>query len=286
MFTAGLRSPILSAEFVAPVARLRGRQKGSHSSWEVDTRTMRIRLKCLAILVAACGVVALGQKPVTVHMAGDSTMAPKTERSRPETGWGEPFGEFLDPGKFAIDNRAVNGRSAKSFIAEGRWQALLDATKPGDWVFVQFGHNDEKETSADPNAPLADFRRNLQRFVTDVRAKGATPVLLTPVMRRRYDANGDFFDTHGEYPGVVRQVAKELDADLIDLHAMTGDLLRQRGPEASRSLFLMLKPGEHPNYPDGVEDNTHFSPKGARAVAQLAAGPFLEIVAKRTGGTR
>jgi len=180
----------------------------------------------------------------------------------------------------------VNGRSAKSFIAEGRWQALLDATKPGDWVFVQFGHNDEKETSPDPDAPLADFRRNLQRFVKEVRAKGATPLLFTPVMRRRYDDNGQFFDTHGEYPGVVRQVAKELDADLIDLHAKTGDLLRQQGPEASRALFLMLKRGEHPNYPDGVEDNTHFSPKGARAVAQLASGPFLEIVAKRTWGTR
>jgi lysophospholipase L1-like esterase len=245
-----------------------------------------MRVRSFAILVAACGTALFAQKPVTIHLAGDSTMAIKTERARPETGWGEAFGEFLDPAKFAIDNRAVNGRSAKSFIAEGRWQALLDATKPGDWVFVQFGHNDEKETSPDPDAPLADFRRNLQRFVKEVRAKGATPLLFTPVMRRRYDDNGQFFDTHGEYPGVVRQVAKELDADLIDLHAKTGDLLRQQGPEASRALFLMLKRGEHPNYPDGVEDNTHFSPKGARAVAQLASGPFLEIVAKRTGGTR
>jgi lysophospholipase L1-like esterase len=160
-------------------------------------------------------------------------------------------------------------------------QALLDVTKPGDWVFVQFGHNDEKETSPDQYAPLADCRGNLQRFVRDVRAKGATPVLFTQVMRRRYDESGQFFDTHGGYPDVVRQVAEELDVDLIDLHAKTGQLPRQKGPQASLALFLMLKPGEHPNYPEGVEDNTHFSPVGARTVAELAAGPFLEIVAKR-----
>lgn len=242
-----------------------------------------MRIRRLAILIAGLAVEAFSQKPVTIHMAGDSTMAIKTDRARPETGWGEAFGEFLDPAKFAIDNRAMNGRSAKSFIAEGRWQALLDATKPGDWVFVQFGHNDEKETG--PNA-LVDFRRDLQRFVREVRAKGATPVLLTPVMRRRYDENGQFFDTHGDYPDIARSVSGELDVDLIDLHAKTGDLMRQQGPDSSRALFLMLKPGENPNYPDGVEDNTHFSPKGARAVAQLAAGPFLAIVAKHPGGTR
>lgn len=242
---------------------------------------MKMNLHCVAVFVVASVTSAFGQGPVTVHMAGDSTMAPKAESSRPETGWGEAFGKLLDPVRFVTDNRAVNGRSTKSFIAEGRWQALLDATMPGDWVFVQFGHNDEKETGPDQYAPLADYRRNLQRFVTEVRAKHATPVLLTPVMRRRFDENGQFFDTHGEYPEVVRQVAAELGVDLIDLHALTGKLLRAQGPEASRSLFLMLKPGEHPNYPTGVEDNTHFSPAGARAVAGLAFAPFLEIAARR-----
>lgn len=241
---------------------------------------MKTRGQMLAVLVAACEALASAQSAVRVHMAGDSTMAPKTERARPETGWGEAFAELLDSAQFAIDNRAVNGRSTKSFLAEGRWQALLDATMPGDWVFVQFGHNDEKETSPDQYAPLADYRRNLERFVRDVRAKCAVPLLLTPVMRRRYDDKGQFLDSHGDYPGIVRQVAAELKVDLIDLHAKTGDLLRQKGSEGSRALFLMLKPGEHPNYPQGVEDNTHFSPAGARAVAELAVGPFLEIVSK------
>lgn len=236
------------------------------------------------VLLAAFAAAALPPDPVTIHMAGDSTMAPKVERRRPETGWGEAFAELLDPSRFVVDNRAVNGRSTTSFIAEGRWQALLDVTKPGDWVFIQFGHNDEKVDSPTQYASPDDYRRHLRDFVADVRAKQATPVLLTSVMRRSFDESGQFYDTHGVYPDIVREVAADLDVDLIDMHRLSRDLLVSLGPERSKALYLILAPGEHPNYPDGNEDNTHFRTEGAHRIAELAIGPFMEIVAKRQAG--
>jgi DNA sulfur modification protein DndE len=178
---------------------------------------------------------------------------------------------FFDDGKVKIDNRAQNGRSTKSFINEGRWAAILDNLKKGDYVFIEFGHNDEKaDKPAVYAAANTDYRNNLIRFIKDVRAKKAFPVLLTPVMRRRFDAAGNFEDTHGEYPDAVRKVAAEQKVLLIDMHRLSEALIKKFGAEDSRKLFLQLKPGENPNYPKGVEDNTHFSLFGAEEMAKLA----------------
>jgi lysophospholipase L1-like esterase len=219
---------------------------------------------------------AAADEPVTVFLAGDSTMAHKDDNKRPETGWGEQLQKRFDERRLRIDNHAANGRSTKTFIAEGRWQALIDKVKPGDYVLIQFGHNDESKDKGDRYTPPEDFRANLARFVADVRAKKATPVLLTPVMRRRFDNDGKFYDTHGEYPDLTRRVASELKVPLIDMHRMSEKVLVSYGPEPSRKLFLQLKPGENPNYPGGVEDNTHFSPLGADVMAALAVDGFRE----------
>ncbi len=218
---------------------------------------------------------AFGQ--ITVYLAGDSTCANKTPDKRPETGWGEMLQPYFDPAKVKIDNRAQNGRSTKTFISEGRWQAIIDALKKGDWVFVQFGHNDESKEKGERYTPPDDFRANLIRFVKDVRAKKANIVLLTPVMRRKFDAQGTFVDQHPtEYPEAFRSVAKEFKAPLIDMHRKTEALLKKYGPEPSRTLFLQLKPGEDPNYPNGVEDNTHFRPAGAEEMAKLVVEGIRE----------
>jgi lysophospholipase L1-like esterase len=216
------------------------------------------------------------KEPITVYLAGDSTCANKQADKRPETGWGEMFQQHFKEGKVKVDNRALNGRSTRSFIAEGHWQKILDALKKGDYVFIQFGHNDEKE-GTDRYASPADYRKNLIKFIEEVRAKKATPVLLTPVMRRRFNEKGEFYDTHGEYPGVVRAVAAEYKTPLLDLHRETEKILKAKGPEWSSKLFLHLKPGENPNYPKGVEDNTHFSPEGARYVADLVYHEIWQI---------
>lgn len=226
-------------------------------------------------ILFVCTASSYAKEPITVYLAGDSTCANKQADKRPETGWGEMLGAHFKEGKVKIDNRALNGRSTRSFIAEGHWQKILDALKKGDYVFIQFGHNDEKE-GTDRYASPADYRKNLIQFIEDVRAKKAIPVLLTPVMRRRFDEKGNFSDTHGEYPGVVRSVADEYKTALIDMHRASETVIKKYGPEESRKLFLQLKPGENPNYPKGVEDNTHFSQLGAGEMAKLVVAGIRE----------
>jgi lysophospholipase L1-like esterase len=147
----------------------------------------------------------------------------------------------------------------------------------GDFVFIQFGHNDESKEKTDRYTPPPDYRANLIRFVTEVRAKKAVPVLLTPVMRRSFDNNGVFVDTHGEYPDIVRAVAREYRVPLIDMHRRSEAVLKQYGAEPARKLFLQLKAGENPNYPNGVADNTHFSPEGAKVMAALVVDAIREL---------
>ena len=235
---------------------------------------MRLAITLLAALLLA--PAAFAGEPVTVFIAGDSTAALKQENKRPETGWGEQLQKHFDEKKVRVDNQALNGRSTRSFIAEGRWQALVDKVKAGDYVLIQFGHNDESPQKVNAYTPPDDFRHNLERFVAEVRAKKATPVLLTPVMRRRFDKDGKFYDTHGEYPDLTRRVAAEQKVALIDMHRMSEKVLVKYGPDESRKLFLQLKAGENPNYPEDIEDNTHFSPLGADIMAALAVDGIRE----------
>ncbi len=220
-----------------------------------------------AIVLAVAGAV---NRPAVLYLAGDSTMAQKLAEKRPETGWGEALQQYFDIDQVRVDNRARNGRSTRSFLAEGRWQAIVDDLRPGDYVIIQFGHNDESKDKGDRYTPPEQFKANLTRFVQDVRAKQATPILATPVYRRKFEA-GKLVDTHGEYPDLVRAVAAEQNVPLLDMHARSRDVLERAGDEGSRKLFLQLQPGENPNYPNGVQDNTHFSPAGAELMAREAA---------------
>jgi lysophospholipase L1-like esterase len=214
--------------------------------------------------------LAAQSQPVTVFLAGDSTMAAKLPEKRPETGWGEMLGQHFKTGKVVIENRAMNGRSTKTFISEGRWQSIIDGLKKGDYVFIQFGHNDSSKDKGERYTPPEDYRKNLIRFIEEVEAKKAHAVLLTPVMRRRFDKDGKFYDSHGEYPDIVRSVAREKKVALIDMHRKSEAVIVRYGVEDSRRLFLQLKPGENPNYPNGIDDNTHFSPLGAEEMAKIA----------------
>lgn len=235
------------------------------------------RVPLWLVFAAVWTIPAAAQTPVTIYLAGDSTMAQKLPEKQPETGWGEALGQFFRENSVRIDNRAKNGRSTRTFISEGLWQGIIDSLHQGDFVFIQFGHNDESKEKTDRYTPPADYRANLIRFVSEVRAKRAIPVLLTPVMRRRFDDKGIFFDTHGEYPDIVRAVAREYRVPLIDMHRKSEVVLKQYGAEPSRKLFLQLKAGENPNYPNGIEDNTHFSPQGARVMASLVVDGIREL---------
>lgn len=239
---------------------------------------MRGFLITFLVISAALSVAAQDRK-ITVFLAGDSTMAPKQTDRRPETGWGEMLQQFFDEKRVIVDNRGLNGRSTTSFISEGRWQAIVEALKKGDFVFIEFGHNDQKKDKPGVYASPEDYKANLARFISDVRAKGATAVLLTPVARRRFE-NGSLVKTHGVYPDLVKTVATEQRAALIDMESKSSAVLTRYGDEGSRKLFLQLAPGENSNYPKGVEDNTHFSPLGAKEMAKEVVDGIREAKLK------
>lgn len=194
-------------------------------------------------------------------------MSIKDPSAYPETGWGMAFVNFFDS-RVEIDNRAKNGRSTKTFIGENLWQPVANALKPGDYVFMQFGHNDEAKEKVGRYTTPEEYRANLTRFVNETKAKGAIPVILSPVSRRKFK-DGVIQETHPEYSPLSEAVARNLKVAFIDLDKKSRDLFQSLGDEQSKLLFLQLKPGEHPNYPEGKDDNTHFNELGARLIAQI-----------------
>ncbi|SFV34624.1 rhamnogalacturonan acetylesterase [Thermoflavifilum thermophilum] len=207
------------------------------------------------------------QQPITIWLAGDSTMQPYDTSRTPQRGWGQELYRFFDH-DIIIKNKARGGRSTKTFINEGLWQQLIDSLQPGDWVFIQFGHNDhsskpERYTSPD------QYQDNLKKMVMDVLQKQAHPVLLTPIAMRTFDQAGHYHDGHGAYPDKVRQLAKEMHVPLIDLDKSFGEAIAALGPDSSKAFFMNFVPGMYPGYPQGHQDNTHLRETGALLVAWL-----------------
>lgn len=210
------------------------------------------------------------EKP-RIFLIGDSTCANKNPYDAPETGWGQVLPELFT-NAVEIQNHAVNGRSTKSFRNQGLWKKVHDQLHKGDYVFIQFGHNDQKESDTTRYAAAqTDYRKNLIRYIEETQAKGATPVLFTPVMRRKFDDAGKFVDQHGEYPVVVREIAKQYNITLIDMHASSQKIIEQHGVEGSKKIFMNIAAGIYPKFPKGLEDNTHFTYYGAKLMAGLAA---------------
>lgn len=211
------------------------------------------------------------QDIITIYTVGDSTMADKPNPDKnPERGWCQLLPIFLNKNA-QVRNYAVNGRSSKSFILEKRWDTVYSKLKKGDFVFIQFGHNDQKTKS--PNRytnPYTAYRNNLIKFVKESRSKGAIPVLFTSIVRRNFNEFGTLIDTHGAYPQVVRLVANEYKVPLVDLQYLTEKLEESYGVENSKKLHLHYQANQIPFYPNGKEDNTHLSVLGATEVAKLA----------------
>jgi lysophospholipase L1-like esterase len=208
----------------------------------------------------------------TVWTIGDSTMANKKAEVTPETGWCQAFSVFVDQ-TVEVKNRAMNGRSSKSFITEGRWKAVLDSLQSGDYVFIQFGHNDEKmQDSTRYTEPFTTYRKNLERFVRETRDKGATPILFTSIVRRKFD-NGFLNETHGNYPVVTRMVAADMNVPLVDLQMLTAGAVTALGDEASKGIYLWTPPTD--KFPEGRKDDTHLCKEGANLVAKLAAQQLI-----------
>ncbi|WP_321333016.1 pectinesterase family protein [uncultured Bacteroides sp.] len=237
---------------------------------------------------------------ITVFMIGDSTMANKTlEGGNPERGWGQMLPGFFSE-DVVVDNHAQNGRSSKSFIDEGRWDKVISQVKKGDYVFIQFGHNDEKADTLRHTDPGTTFDANLRRFVNETRAKGGIPVLFNSIVRRNFVRPQDeemvadarktpgqevlpresnvLFDTHGAYLDSPRNVAKELDVPFVDMNKITHDLVEGLGPVESKKLFMWIPANTVPYLPKGRQDNTHLNIYGARVVAGLTVDAIAREV--------
>jgi lysophospholipase L1-like esterase len=221
----------------------------------------------VVVLMGVTLVSATPPKKMKIWLCGDSTIAIKQTTAYPETGWGMPFVHFWDS-TVQVNNLAKNGRSTRTFINEKLWQEVLDGAEEGDFVFIQFGHNDEvpeKKSYTNPE----EFKANLTKFVREARALKAIPILLTPVSRRQFDSTGTALENHKAYDELVKQVAADEKVLFIDLDTKSRALYQSFGKDKSTLLFLQLQPGEHPNYLEGKIDNTHFSELGARLIAQL-----------------
>lgn len=212
-----------------------------------------------------------------IYYAADSIVAQKNIFTYPETGIGQMLPLYLKRSVF-VQNHAENGRSTKSFIDESRLAAIYNNIREGDFLFIQFGHNDEKQ--ADPSRyteAFGDYQTNLEKFVTVARNRKANPVFITPLCRRQFNENGILQDTHGNYPEAMRQLATRLEVPLIDLCTLSFDTVSKEGDEASKKWFMNFPAGMYENYPNGKEDNSHLRPEGAMFFAGIIAKELKKL---------
>ena len=260
-----------------------------------------IVLSVIAALVLVFSAAV--EDKTTIFIIGDSTAAKKDlSTGSPERGWGMALQCYFDSAYIRVDNHAVNGRSSKSFIDEGRWDKVLSAMKPGDYVIIQFGHNDEKPAVERHTDPGSTFDYNLAKFVRETRERGGIPILMNPVVRRNFAqkplkndddeklrnttfadgsklVEGDsLIDTHGLYKVAPRDVARRMNCHFIDANQITHDLEQSLGVEGSKKLHMWYKPGEEPSLPQGRQDNTHYNIYGAQVVAKLLAEALIEEI--------
>jgi len=245
---------------------------------------------------------AIPEKTTTIFIIGDSTAANKDiSKGKQERGWGMVLQSYFDD-NIRVDNHAVNGRSSLSFINEGRWDKVLQRMKPGDYVIIQFGHNDEKPKADRHTDPGSTFDYNLAKFVRETREHGGIPVLMNCVVRRNFFVKapeidddeklrtqtfkdgvkmveGDsLIDTHGLYRVAPRDVAQRMNVHFVDANKITHDLEQGLGTEASKKLHMWFLPDTEPSEPKGKQDNTHYCVYGAHVVARLLADALCEEV--------
>ena len=211
---------------------------------------------------------------MTIYVCGDSTAASYKPEEAPITGWGQVLAEFL-PG-VRVENRAMGGRSTKSFLSEGRLQRIETEIQPGDLMLIQFTHNDSGDLVWRHTDPWTSFYHNLEIYVDTARLRGARPVLMTPICRR-YWRSGQLLASHGDYPEVIRVVAAQRNVPLIDMYEKSLRLVGELGDDESKKLYMYTAPGVYPAYPEGSADDTHTQRAGALNYACVTAEALKEL---------
>lgn len=233
-------------------------------------------MKRLTLILLALVVATSAMAQPTLFLIGDSTCAnKKLDKENPERGWGQLF-QALVCAPLKVENHAVNGRSTKSFRDEGRWQVVCDRLQEGDYVFIQFGHNDQKKSDSTRYTTPERYAENLTRYVRETRERGARPILLTPIVRRKWE-NGQLIDTHTPYSEAMRRVAHLEQVPWIDMEALTREWVQGLGDETSKEYYMWVKAGGCPLYPDGKEDDTHLNVRGAHEVARMVARELMTL---------
>ena len=200
-----------------------------------------------------------GAKKVNIWMIGDSTMAKKSERQYPESGWGEGIHQFVTENT-KVHNHAASGRSTKSFLDEGLWKIVYDSIQPGDFVIIQFGHNDEKPAEKLHTDPFTSFKENMKKFIDETRSKGAYPIVCSSIVRHQFDSLGTLKDTHGDYINAAKEISLETQTPYIDMEFLTRQIVTEMGHEGSKKIY---------NYTSYKQDSTHLNVHGAYVVAKL-----------------
>jgi lysophospholipase L1-like esterase len=239
--------------------RIKEREK-SKANWD---HKLTIEFNDAAPSVCAMEVERV-EDAVTVFLCGNSTVV--DQDNEPWCGWGQMLPRFLDD-KACVANYAESGEAANTFVSAGRLKKIMTKIKPGDYVFVEFGHNDQKQKG--PNdGPWLSYTTNMRRYVTETRAHGGIPVFVTSMNRRNFDADGKVVNTLGEYPDAVRKLASDEKVALIDLNAMSKILYEAWGPEESVKAFVHYPANTYPNQPKALADNTHFNSYGGYELAK------------------
>lgn len=204
-----------------------------------------------------------------LHLVGDSTMSDKPERAYPERGWGQLLPEFMLP-QLTVVNHAANGRSTRRFISEGRWQRLVSDVRAGDYVLIQFGHNDQKHN--DPvrfAAADGDYQLFLRRFIQELKDRQAIPMLASSICRRNFSAEGVLQRDLADYAEAAAKVAAAEQVAFFDLQQQSCDFIEQQGPAGSQPYFIQVPADLYSKFPEGKIDNTHLTLQGASKIAQL-----------------
>ena len=234
----------------------------------------RIVVRAAVVGVAAVSLTGTGASAATVthvYIAGDSTASTYVSAQAPRAGWAQALPVFLTSNAVAV-NVAKSGASSKSFIDLGRLDHILGLIKKGDYLLISFGHNDEKaDDPARYTVPSTTYKQYLSQYIDKSRAKGAIPILLTPVERRHFGSAGVITPSHGAYPAAMRELAAAKRVPLVDLTASSTALWNRAGVEGTKKYFMIFPAGKYPNYPSGSQDNTHFQASGAIEVARLVA---------------
>lgn len=246
----------------------------SFSIWVTDAQ-LKLNFTGRAPRINALEIEA-ASTTCTLFLAGDSTVTDQPTSGYPYAGWGQMLPLFVKADA-SVANYALSGRSSLSFIREGVLDVIWGRIKPHDYLLIQFGHNDQKPDEARFTEPFSTYKETLKIYIDGARERGAYPILVTSVQRRFFEEDGTLRDTHGDYLVAMRELAAAEGVPLIDLAASSKALFEALGPEGTKKLFMWLAPGEFLNYPDGVEDNTHFQQQGGIEIAKLVHAGLKEL---------